>query len=67
MLFSLRLQFGRCSVQTYYCYALEVLRQNLELFSTFIEHKVSLDKAEEVSRGVFLRVVTHSRTVLPAV
>ncbi|ORX34455.1 chaperonin 10-like protein [Kockovaella imperatae] len=44
---NLRLQFGRCSVRTYYPYALEILRQNQELFSTFIEHKVSLDQAQE--------------------
>ena len=46
---SLRLQFGRCSVRTYYASALEILRANQELFSTFIEHKVSMDQAEEVS------------------
>lgn len=44
---SLRLQFGRCSVPTYTPPALQILRDNQELFADFIEHKVPLDKAPE--------------------
>jgi hypothetical protein len=46
---SLRLQFGRCSVRTFTPAALQILRDNQDLFSTFIEHKVDLSEAENVS------------------
>lgn len=46
---SIRMQFGRCSVRTFYPPALEVLRNHLDIFSSFVEHKVPLDKAVEVS------------------
>ena len=65
---SLRLQFGRCSVRTYYAPALEILRANQQLFSTFIEHKVSLDQAEEVSHlSVLERSSADEMAVLPVV
>ena len=43
------MQFGRCSVRTFYPPALEVLRNHLDIFSSFVEHKVPLERAEEVS------------------
>lgn len=48
-LLSIRMQFGRCSVRTFYPPALEVLRDHIDIFSSFVEHKVPIDKAEEVS------------------
>jgi threonine dehydrogenase-like Zn-dependent dehydrogenase len=42
---SIRFQFGRCSVATYFKEALEVLRTHKDLFSTFIQHIVSLEEA----------------------
>lgn len=39
--------FGRCSVPTFTPPALQVLRDNQDLFADFIEHKVSIDKAPE--------------------
>jgi hypothetical protein len=44
------MQFGRCSVRTFYPPALEVLRNHLDIFSSFVEHKVGINEAEEVSR-----------------
>lgn len=44
------MQFGRCSVRRFYPHALKVLQANKELFESFIEHRVRLDEAEEVSR-----------------
>ena len=46
---SLRFQFGRCSVNTFFPAALEILRTDQELFSSFVENKISWDDAEEVS------------------
>jgi len=42
------MQFGRCSVRTFYPPALEVLRNHLDIFSSFVEHKVGIEEAEEV-------------------
>lgn len=42
------MQFGRCSVRTFYPPALEILRNHLEIFSSFVEHKVGIEEAEEV-------------------
>ncbi|TXT11080.1 hypothetical protein VHUM_01831 [Vanrija humicola] len=42
-----RLQFGRCSVRTFFPHAANVLRDNLELFKSFVENKVDLDEAEK--------------------
>ena len=42
---SVRLQFGRCSVRTMFPMALEVLRNNRELFDRFVEHSVPIDEA----------------------
>ena len=66
------MQFGRCSVRTFYPPALEVLRNHLDIFSSFVEHKVPLDKAEEVSTPRRLRrsrpgYITDFRSVLHAV
>ncbi|BEJ07923.1 hypothetical protein CcaverHIS641_0500080 [Cutaneotrichosporon cavernicola] len=44
---NLRLQFGRCSVKTFFPYALQVLQDNRELFKTFVEHRISFDETEE--------------------
>jgi hypothetical protein len=46
--YSIRMQFGRCSVRTFYPLALEVLRNHLDIFSSFVEHKVGIDEAAEV-------------------
>ena len=45
---SLRFQFGRCSVRSFFDPALQVLRANQELFDGFVEHVVEWDQAEEV-------------------
>ena len=45
---SLRFQFGRCSVRSFFEPALEVLRANQALFEGFVEHQVGWDQAEEV-------------------
>jgi threonine dehydrogenase-like Zn-dependent dehydrogenase len=50
---SIRLQFGRCSVPKYYEGGLKVLNDNRELFSTFVENKIRLDQATEVSLPEF--------------
>jgi hypothetical protein len=50
---SIRMQFGRCSVRTFYPAALQVLKDNLDVFKTFVENKISLDQAEEVSADVY--------------
>jgi len=42
------MQFGRCSVRTFYPPALEVLRNHLDIFSSFVEHEVGVDEAPEV-------------------
>lgn len=46
---SLRFQFGRCSVRKFYPMALEILKANIPLFEGFVEHRIALDDAEEVS------------------
>ena len=46
------MQFGRCSVRTFYPPALEVLRDHLDIFSSFVEHKVGIEEAEEVRQEV---------------
>lgn len=43
---NIRMQFGRCSVRTFFPLALQVLKNNLELFEKFVEHKVDLGEAE---------------------
>ncbi len=45
---SLRFQFGRCSVRSFFEPALEILRTNQELFEGFMEHMVPWGQAEEV-------------------
>jgi threonine dehydrogenase-like Zn-dependent dehydrogenase len=59
-----RLQFGRCSVRTFFPLALNVLRGNIALFKTFVENKVDLGEAEEVSYTVIhsCRADTDSTT-----
>ncbi|KAK8858877.1 hypothetical protein IAR55_003108 [Kwoniella newhampshirensis] len=44
---NVKLQFGRCSVKTFYNAALEVLAENQEVFKSFIEHKVGFSEAPE--------------------
>jgi threonine dehydrogenase-like Zn-dependent dehydrogenase len=44
---NVRMQFGRCSVRTFFPLALDVLKNNLALFTSFVEHKVGLEDAEE--------------------
>lgn len=44
---NVRMQFGRCSVRTFFPAALNVLKDNLELFKSFVENKVDLDEAPE--------------------
>ena len=41
------MQFGRCSVKTFYDGALALLKQNLGLFGAFIERKATLEAAPE--------------------
>lgn len=43
------MQFGRCSVQSFFPKALALLRDNQELFSSFIENYIELDEAPKVS------------------
>lgn len=45
---NVRMQFGRCSVRTFFPLALNVLKANLELFQSFVENRVEIDQAEEV-------------------
>lgn len=47
-----RFQFGMCSSHYYFPAALEILKKNRDLFAKFIEHKIHIDKAEEVRRGL---------------
>lgn len=44
---SLRFQWGQCSVPTYFPGALEVLRDNKDIFAQFIEEKIDFSQAEE--------------------
>nr|XP_031864499.1 uncharacterized protein CI109_000414 [Kwoniella shandongensis]KAA5531571.1 hypothetical protein CI109_000414 [Kwoniella shandongensis] len=44
---NVKMQFGRCSVRTFYQPALEVLAENQEVFKSFIEHKVGFTQAAE--------------------
>lgn len=44
---NIRMQFGRCSVRTFYPLALDVLKNNIDLFSQFVEHKVGIEEAKE--------------------
>lgn len=44
---NIRMQFGRCSVRTFFPAAMRVLRDNLDLFSSFVQHRVPLDDAPE--------------------
>jgi multisubunit Na+/H+ antiporter MnhE subunit len=46
---SVKLQFGRCSVRTHFKAALKVLNANKQLFRGFVEHRIGLNDAEEVS------------------
>jgi hypothetical protein len=39
--------FGRCSVRTFLPEAITLLRKNIDLFSTFVEETVSVEKAQE--------------------
>jgi hypothetical protein len=45
LVYSVRFQFGRCSVNTYFEPALKVLQDNIELFSKFVENTVSVEEA----------------------
>ncbi|WWC96485.1 hypothetical protein V866_003353 [Kwoniella sp. B9012] len=47
---NVKLQFGRCSVRTFYQPALEVLIANQDIFKSFIENKVGFSEAEEYYR-----------------
>jgi threonine dehydrogenase-like Zn-dependent dehydrogenase len=44
---NLRLQFGRCPVRAYFEPALKMVADNVEIFKTFVQHSVPLDKAVE--------------------
>lgn len=44
---NLKLIFGRCAVRTYTPAAMQVLKDNVDLFESFVEHEVSVDKAPE--------------------
>lgn len=44
---NVRMQFGRCSVRTFFPLALHVLKDNLALFEQFVEYKVDLGEAEK--------------------
>ncbi|WWC71078.1 uncharacterized protein I206_105031 [Kwoniella pini CBS 10737] len=44
---NVKLQFGRCSVRTFYQPALKVLVDNQEIFKSFIENKVGFSQAAE--------------------
>lgn len=44
---NVRMQFGRCSVRTFFPLALDVLKNNIDLFAKFVEHKVGIEEAEE--------------------
>lgn len=44
---NVRMQFGRCSVKTFFPLALGVLKSNIGLFEKFVEHKVDLGEAEK--------------------
>lgn len=39
--------FGRCSVRTFLPEAIRLLRANIDLFETFVEETVSVEKAPE--------------------
>jgi threonine dehydrogenase-like Zn-dependent dehydrogenase len=45
--FSIRMVFGRCSVRTFLPEAIRLLKANLDLFETFVEEIVSMEKAPE--------------------
>lgn len=47
---NIRMQFGRCSVRTFFPLAMDVLRNNLDLFKDFVQHKVRLEEAPEYYR-----------------
>jgi hypothetical protein len=56
------MQFGRCAVNKFFDKALDLLRQNQDLFSTFVEHKIGFDQADEVGlfRTIYLNhLVLH--------
>jgi threonine dehydrogenase-like Zn-dependent dehydrogenase len=44
---NLRFQFGRCPVRTYFEPALKMVADNVEIFKTFVQHSVPIDKAVE--------------------
>lgn len=44
---SIRMVFGRCSVRTFLPEAIRLLKANLDLFETFVEEIVSVEKAPE--------------------
>ena len=55
-------------MRKFFTLALEVLRQNQELFSTFVENRIGFEEAEEVRSGSSgWRVVTLMGAVLQAV
>lgn len=68
---SIRFQFGRCSVRTFFPLALQLLRNNVDLFSSFIEHKITFDEAEKVGHRIFIldfleEVLTKLSSITPS-
>jgi hypothetical protein len=53
-LFSVKLQFGRCAVRKHFHASLDILLANKELFKSFVEKRIDLDQAEEVSLSCYL-------------
>jgi hypothetical protein len=49
---SIRMQFGRCSVPKFFDEAFKILLANRDLFSSFVENKIRLEQAAEVSDAV---------------
>lgn len=47
---NVRMQFGRCSVRTFFPAAMRVLTSNLDLFRDFVQHRVPIDDAPEYYR-----------------
>ncbi|EJT53302.1 hypothetical protein A1Q1_05265 [Trichosporon asahii var. asahii CBS 2479] len=44
---NVRMQFGRCSVRTFFPAAMNVLKGNLDLFRSFVQFKVGINEAPE--------------------
>lgn len=44
---NLRFQFGRCPVRAHFEPALKMVAEHLDIFKSFIQHSVPIDKAEE--------------------